>query len=89
MLAAQRAFAQTRRLRHPCVLQWLDGAETETEIVVITSEVVPLSEWLASGGCAATAAGGDAESVAPAPAPPDPEQVQCHALLVFTRPPSG
>lgn len=46
--AGQRGFQKLRGLRHPYILACLDGAELETDVVMATEEVVPLTDWLAS-----------------------------------------
>ena len=43
---AKHAFAKTKSLRHPHILQFLDGSDTDAEVVVITEEVTPLPDWL-------------------------------------------
>jgi SCY1-like protein 1 len=48
--AAQHGFQRIRTLRHPYILQYLDGAELEKEMVVVTEPVTSLGEWLQSLG---------------------------------------
>lgn len=44
--AAQNAFTRCRTLRHPGVLTAVESAELDTELLVVTDEVVPLTDWV-------------------------------------------
>ena len=43
---ARNAYKRMRTLRHPYVLAWLDGQESESKLTVVTDYVRPLSEVL-------------------------------------------
>ncbi len=44
--AGRRGFQRIRTLRHPYILPYVDGAEMETELVLVTEHVVPLRSYL-------------------------------------------
>ncbi|KAI8800024.1 armadillo-type protein [Cladochytrium replicatum] len=43
---AKNALKRSRTIRHPDVLRFVDGAETDTQILIATEAVTPLSEQL-------------------------------------------
>ena len=43
---AKNAFKRAKTIRHPNVLTFLDGLETESVIYIVTETVVPLEEKL-------------------------------------------
>jgi SCY1-like protein 1 len=43
---AKRAFTKTKTMRHPHVLNIIEGLETETELEVVTESVTPVLTWL-------------------------------------------
>jgi len=43
---ASNALRMARRIRHPLLLAFLDGAESEQEVVIVTEAVTPLATWL-------------------------------------------
>lgn len=46
LACAQNFLKRLKTLRHPCILAYLDGVETENEICIITEHVNPLGCWL-------------------------------------------
>ncbi len=44
--AGQRGFQRIRTLRHPYILPYVDGAEMDMELVLVTEHVVPLRSYL-------------------------------------------
>lgn len=45
---AQRHWQKIRTLKHPCILTYLDGADVEDALMLVTEQCTPLSVWLAS-----------------------------------------
>lgn len=43
---ARNAYKRMRTLRHPYVLSWLEGQETESKLTIVTDYVRPLSDVL-------------------------------------------
>ena len=50
------AFTRTKTLRHPQLLEFVNGTETDKERVVVTERVSPLVEWLEEAAEKTTAA---------------------------------
>lgn len=51
--AGQHGFQKMKTMRHPYILQYLDGAEFEKELVMVTEPVKPVKDWflaLSAGG---------------------------------------
>eukprot|EP00624_Nannochloropsis_granulata_P003343 evm.model.NODE_26981_length_61533_cov_35.017178.21 len=46
--AGMHGFQKMKTMRHPYILQYLDGADLEKEVVLVTEPVIPLMEWLAT-----------------------------------------
>jgi len=46
--AGMHGFQKMKTMRHPYILQYLDGVELEKEVVLVTEPVTPLGEWLAT-----------------------------------------
>ncbi|XP_065831722.1 N-terminal kinase-like protein isoform X1 [Oscarella lobularis] len=46
MKAAKRAYVRLKTFRHPNVIKFIDGMETETTLTVATEPVTPLEEFL-------------------------------------------
>ncbi len=44
--AASNALRRCKILRHPYILQYIDGVETDSEIVIVTEPVIPLIDFL-------------------------------------------
>jgi len=43
---AKRAFSKTKTMRHPHILNIVEGIESETELEIVTESVTPLLTWL-------------------------------------------
>lgn len=46
--AGMHGFQKMKTMRHPYILQYLDGVDLEKELVLVTEPVIPLVEWLAT-----------------------------------------
>lgn len=46
--AAQHGFQKMKTMRHPYILQFLDGADLDKELVMVTEPVRPVREWVNS-----------------------------------------
>jgi hypothetical protein len=44
--AGQHGYQRIKAMRHPCILQYIDGVELEKELVMVTEPVKPLREWM-------------------------------------------
>lgn len=44
--AGQHGLQKMKGMRHPYILQYLEGADFEKELVLVTEPVTPLLEWL-------------------------------------------
>ncbi len=44
--AGQHGLQKMKSMRHPYILQYLEGADFEKELVLVTEPVTPLLEWL-------------------------------------------
>lgn len=45
---AKNSFQRTKQTKHPHVLAYVEGSETDKELVVVTEQVTPLSDFLDS-----------------------------------------
>lgn len=45
--AGLHGFQKMKTMRHPYILQYLDGVDLEREVILVTESVTPLGEWLA------------------------------------------
>ena len=43
---AKHAFAKTKMLRHPHILEFLEGNDGDSEVMLVTEAVTPLPDWL-------------------------------------------
>jgi SCY1-like protein 1 len=48
--AGAHGLQKMKSVRHPYILQYLEGADFEKELVLVTEPVTPLLEWLAGLG---------------------------------------
>ncbi len=46
--AGLHGFQRMKTVRHPYILQYLEGVDLEKEVILVTEPVVPLGEWLAT-----------------------------------------
>lgn len=46
--AGMHGLQKMKTVRHPYILQYIDGADLEKEMVLVTEPVVPLREWLSA-----------------------------------------
>lgn len=46
--AGVHGFQKMKTMRHPYILQYLDGVDLEKEVVLVTEPVTPLGDWLAT-----------------------------------------
>lgn len=43
---ARHSFNKTRTLRHPHILEYIDGSDGDIDIMLVTEAVTPLPDWL-------------------------------------------